>query len=124
MQAEPVPQERTMLADRTPQRFVSRGPALSLAVHVAICLLLAIWAYRTPRVAPFRLPGTAKGLTLLTYYSPGSSKPAASDSIVHSRHSKSNVSSGSRTEVANPVPPEPPQADAGTGNTTESGIGE
>ncbi len=113
-----------MLTAPTPRRFRAQGPMLSVATHAAILLAIVIWMHRTPRIATFRLPGTTKGLTLLTYYSPGSRKPAASDSIVHSRQSKSNARSGSRTELAKPVPPEPPQADAGTGNTTESGIGE
>src|ERR1700722_6169466 len=115
-----------MLADPNsrPPRLNSQGPILSLAVHAAVFLVFALLAYRTPRIAPFRLPGTAKGLTLLTYYSPGSRKPAASDSIVHSKQTKINAKSGSRTDIAKPVPPEPPQADAGTGNTTESGLGE
>ena len=113
-----------MLTAPTPRRFRAQGPMLSVATHAAILLAIAVWMHRTPTIATFRLPGTAKGLTLLTYYSPGSRKPAASDSIVHSRQTKINATSGSRTDVAKPVPPEPPQADAGTGNTTESGIGE
>jgi protein TonB len=113
-----------MLTAPTPRRFRAQGPMLSVAFHVAIFLAIAIWMHRTPSIATFRLPGTTKGLTLLTYYSPGSRKPAASDSIVHSKQSKSNARSGSRTDVAKPVPPESPQADAGTGNTTESGLGE
>jgi protein TonB len=117
-------QERTMLTAPTPRRFRAQGPMLSVAAHAAILLAIAVWMHRTPTIATFRLPGTTKGLTLLTYYSPGSRKPAASDSIVHSKQSKSNARSGSRTDVAKPVPPESPQADAGTGNTTESGLGE
>ena len=113
-----------MLTAPTPRRFRAQGPMLSVATHAAILLAIVIWIHLTPRIAPFRLPGTARGLTLLTYYSPGSRKPAASDSIVHSRQSKINAKSGSRSDVAKPVPPEPPQADAGTGNTTESGLGE
>jgi protein TonB len=97
---------------------------LSVAAHAAILVAVVVWIHRIPRIATFRLPGTARGLTLLTYYSPGSRKPAASDSIVHSRQNKNNARSASRTEVAKPTPPEPPQADVGTGNTTESGIGE
>lgn len=114
-----------MLADLNPrfQRRSSRGPALSIAVHAAIILAFAVWIHRTPRIAPFRLPGTAKGLTLLTYYSPGSRKPVASDSSVHSRQTR-KATSAHRKTVSEPTPPQPPQADAGTGNTTESGIGE
>jgi protein TonB len=114
-----------MLADLNPklQRRGSRGPVLSIAVHAAIILAFAIWMHRTPRIASFRLPGTAKGLTLLTYYSPGSRKPVASDSSVHSRQTR-NATSGHRKTISEPTPPQPPQADAGIGNTTESGIGE
>jgi protein TonB len=113
-----------MLADHTPERLSSRGPALSVAVHAAIFLLLTIWAYRTPRVAHFRLPGTAKGLTLLTYYSPGSSKPSATDSPVRSKRTKDAKTETRKAVVETPAPPAPPRADAGAGNTTESGLGE
>lgn len=114
-----------MLADPNsrPPRLNSQGPILSLAVHAAVFLVFALLAYRTPRIAPFRLPGTAKGLTLLTYYSPGSSKPSATDATVHSKRTKS-VRTESRKDVDTPTPPAPPRADAGTGNTTESGLGE
>jgi periplasmic protein TonB len=114
-----------MLADLNPrpQRCTSRGPALSIAVHAAIILAFMVWIHRTPRIAPFRLPGTAKGLTLLTYYSPGSRKPVASDSSAHSKEIRKEKS-GHRKTVSEPTPPEPPHADSGTGNTTESGIGE
>lgn len=114
-----------MLADLgpSPRQWKLQGPALSVAIHVTVVLAMAVWIYRTPRVAPFKLPGTTHGLTLLTYYSPGSRKPAATDSTVHSRQTK-EAKTRNRSEVAKPAPPEPPHADAGTGNTTESGIGE
>jgi protein TonB len=114
-----------MLADLgpTPRRLKLQGPVLSVAIHAVIIFAIAVWMHRTPRIAPFRLPGTAKGLTLLTYYSPGSRKPAATDSTVHSKQTKEAKTHRHR-EVAKPAPPEPPHADAGTGNTTESGIGE
>jgi protein TonB len=112
-----------MLANPTPSRFRPRGPALSLAAHAAIILASAFWTYRTPHVAPFRLPGTPKGLTQLTYYSPGSFKPSATDSPVRSRQAK--IAKTERRKVAEaPTPPAPPAADAGTGNATESGVGE
>jgi protein TonB len=114
-----------MLADLgpTPRRFKLQGPVLSVAIHITIILAVAAWIYRTPRIAHFKLPGTAHGLTVLTYYSPGSRRPAASDSVVHSKQIKEGKARG-RKEVATPAPPEPPHADPGTGNTTESGIGE
>src|SRR3954453_1842587 len=114
-------QEHTMLADLNARshRMPSRGPVLSIAVHAAIVLAFIVWMHRTPHVEPFRLPGTAKGLTLLTYYSPGSRKPVASDSSVHAKQVR-NEKSGHRKVISEPAPSEPPQADAGTGNTTES----
>ena len=115
-----------MLADPNsrPSRLKPQGPILSLAVHAALFLAFALLAYRTPRIAPFRLPGTAKGLTLLTYYSPGSSKPSATDATVHSKRTKNARTESRKAVVDTPAPPAPPSADAGTGNTTESGLGE
>jgi periplasmic protein TonB len=111
-----------MLADATPRRFKPQGPILSVAIHAVIFLFLAVWAHHTLRVAPFRLPGTAKGLTLLTYYSPGSSKPSATDSPVRSKRTKT-ATTETRKIADTPTPPAPPRADAGAGNTTESGLG-
>ena len=115
-----------MLADPNsrPPRLNSRGPVLSVAVHATLFLLFGIWTYHTPRVAPFRLPGTAKGLTLLTYYSPGSTKPSATDATVHSKRTKTSRTESRKAVVDTPTPPAPPRADSGTGNTTESGLGE
>jgi len=113
-----------MLADlNSGPPFRSKSPLLSVAVHAATILLLVVWAHHLPRIAPFRLPGTAKGLTLLTYYSPGSSKPSATDSPVRSKRTKT-AKTESRKIADTPTPPAPPRADAGAGNTTESGLGE
>jgi periplasmic protein TonB len=113
-----------MLANPTPQRFSSPGPVLSMAVHAILFLAFVIGAYHTPRVALFRLPGTTKGITLLTYYSPGSSKPSATDSPVRTRRTRDAKIQSRKAVADTPTPPAPPRADAGTGNTTESGLGE
>lgn len=115
-----------MLADphsRQP-RLNPQGPVFSVVVHAAIILAVTVWIYRTPRIAPFRLPGTAKGHTLLTYYSPGSSKPSATDSPVRSKRTKDAKSESRKAVVETAVPPAPPHADAGIGATTDSGLGE
>jgi protein TonB len=96
---------------------------LSIAVHATLLLAIAVWMHRTPRIAPFKLPGTARGLTLLTYYSPGSRKPSATDSPVRSART-TNAKAESRKPADKPAPPQPPPADAGTASTTESGLGE
>jgi protein TonB len=119
-------EERTMPPASGPgfRRFSSHGPVLSVAVHATILLAIAIWMHHVPRIAPFKLPGTARGLTLLTYYSPGSRKPSATDSPVRTNHT-TNRKIGRQREVADkPTPPQPSHADAGTGNTSESGLGE
>jgi protein TonB len=113
-----------MLADLNRRsRLSARGPALSIAAHAVIILAVAIEIHHAPRIAHFRLPGTAKGLTLLTYYSPGSRKPVASDSSVRTKQNL-NRKSGLRKTISQPTPLEPPHADPGTGNTNESGLGE
>jgi protein TonB len=119
-------EERTMPSEPGTRfrRYSLHGPALSVTVHAAILLALAVWMHRTVRVAPFKLPGTPHGLTLLTYYSPGSRKPSATDSPVRTNHA-TNMKTGRKREVADkPTPPQPTPADAGTGNTTESALGE
>jgi periplasmic protein TonB len=106
------------------RRLCSQGPLLSVAVHAAILLAIGVSMHSTPRIAPFKLPGTARGLTLLTYYSPGSRRPSATDSPVRTnRNSETKI--GRKREVAdNPASAQPPRADAGTGNTSESALGE
>ncbi len=50
-----------------------KGELLSIAVH--LCLLLTLFGglSRSAKVmAPYRLPGTAQGVSVLTYFSPGS----------------------------------------------------
>lgn len=101
----------------------SRGLMLSVVTHAAIFLALVIGIHRAAPVVSFRLPGTAHGVTLLTWYSPGNQKPIASDTSVHSKKVRSEKPSH-RKAADQPTPPAPPHADAGPGNTTESGIGE
>jgi protein TonB len=113
-----------MLADLNRKlRLSPRGPVFSIAAHAVIILAVAIEIHHAPRIAPFRLPGTAKGLTLLTYYSPGSRKPAASDASVYTKQNR-NQKSRQRRMVSEPTPPEPPHSDPGIGNSSESGLGE
>ena len=101
----------------------SRGPLLSVAIHALLFFAIAGWIHRTARIAPFKLPGTAHGLTLLTYYSPGSRKPSATDSPLRSNRSR-DAKHESQKAVDRPAPPEPPRAAAGTRSTAESGLGE
>ena len=105
------------------RRLTSQGPLFSIAVHAALLLAIAVWIHRMPRIAPFKLPGTARGLTLLTYYSPGSLKPSATDSPVRSARTMARKTER-RKAADKPAPAQPTPSDAGTGSTTESGLGE
>ena len=116
-----------MLAEfdaRSP-RFLPRGALLSVAVHAACLLVIAVWAYRAPPVAHFKLPGTERGINVLTYYSPGSRQPSKMTPTL--RHNPiRDAKLHTRTDAAKPAPTsaEPPKADAGSGNAAESGVGE
>src|SRR5689334_24948456 len=93
------------------RRLSPHGPLLSVAVHAAILLAIAIWLHRTPRIAPFKLPGTARGLTLLTYYSPGSRKLSATDSPVRTNRTSETKTGRKREIVDKAAPPQPPRTD-------------
>ncbi len=55
---------------------VNRTVVLSAVVHLSLLLALVAVVNRAPAVAPYRLPGTARGVHLLTYYSAGAVAPA------------------------------------------------
>jgi hypothetical protein len=75
------------------RRFSSHGPVLSVGMHAAILLVVAVWMHHIPRIAPFKLPGTARGLTLLTYYSPGSRKLSGPHQPRHKREGRKKARS-------------------------------
>jgi protein TonB len=76
-------------------------------------------------MAPYRLPGTAQGVTVLTYYQAGSRQPVASETL-HKNPEKTKA-----TPLPVPVPSlpklAPPQdagSQAGLENSAQSGLGE
>ncbi len=107
------------------ERSISRSTLLSAAAHATVLLVIVVLAHITPRIAPFKLPGTAKGATVLTYYSPGSQRHASSD--VRKRLA---VSKPVRPAVQEPAPkvestmPAASNADPGQGTTPESSMGD
>lgn len=105
--------------------FRHRGKLLSLAVHAGLFLFLFGGLRVSSRMAPLRLPGTAQGVTLLTYYSPGSAQP------VRSEMPEKKLLTAKAPPQKFPVPglakAEPAReagAQAGVGSTVQSGLGE
>lgn len=102
-----------------------RGELLSGAAHLCVLLCLVGGIRLSPRVVPMRLPGTALGVTPLTFYSPGSFRPLKSDSELKSRKKTAPAPVAHPVEVApEPIRPQPQQAETGTSAAEKSGLGE
>ena len=102
-----------------------RGGLVSAAVHLVLLLCLLSGARWSARVVPYRLPGTALGVTPLTYYSPGSYQPVMS-ATPHKNPEQFRSSPA-------PIPvPSAPKLDSsnlagtqpGVGSSAQSGLGE
>lgn len=103
-----------------------RGGLLSATAHLALlfCILGGIrWS---PKVAPFRLPGSKQGVTTLTYYSPGSYRPVTSEAPVHSPEKAKTAPTlqPARSTAPKPEETQPAQAEVGVGDAAKSGVGE
>lgn len=108
------------------QRSVGTA-AVSAVVHVVVVLaLVGVWK-QSQKIAPFKLPGTAQGTRLLTYYAAGSPPHAVSDLQTKE---KPKVEETSTTHAAIEAPKlkkveaAAPAAAVGTGNSADSGLGE
>jgi periplasmic protein TonB len=118
-----------MLSFLTPTKVESpryKGPLLSAAGHLALGLLLVGGVgISAPKIAPYRLPGTALGVSTLTYYSPGSPQLLTSESPSKSREKKHSVASVKHTEDAPQLArAQQPQTEVGVGTSARSGLGE
>jgi len=102
-----------------------RGELLSVAAHLALLLCFVGGTGRFASVTPYRLPGTAKGVTLLTYYAPGSARPVASDTPLKSPDkSKSAPALRPVPSLPQPVLAHAAQTQPGVGTSSQSGLGE
>ena len=102
-----------------------RGELLSVTAHLCVLLCLVGSIRLSPSVAPMRLPGTALGVTPLTFYSPGSFRPLKSDSQLKSRKKTTPTPVAHPVEQApEPVRPQAEQAETGTSAAEKSGLGE
>ena len=103
----------------------SRSTLLSTLAH-AVVLFLAFGVLHTSHIAPFKLPGTAHGLTMLTYYAAGSPPHAVSD--IPEKAPVKQKADTSHAALTLPMPkPKPlaaPATQDGTGNSSDDGLGE
>ena len=104
---------------------VWRGPVISLGVHAAVMVCVLATLHRAPRIMPYKLPGTANGVRLLTYYSPGSPKHAESE-IAAKKSTAENATVVARLAVKGrkPVAAKAASADTGSGDSSLNGVGE
>ena len=93
-----------------------RGQLLSVAAHIALLLIVVGGVARSSRLVPYRLPGTAMGVSTLTYYSPGSPQLVSSDSAAKS------VAKAKAAQTLKHSP-EAPKVEVGQVEKTETGIG-
>ena len=105
--------------------MTQRSTFVSLGIHATLLLaLLGVW-HAAPKVAPYKLPGTSHGLSLLTYYSPGGKETSSSE-----LPTKKAVVTESLSHLPAPItaPKQKaeaaPKTDAGIGNASESGLGD
>ena len=101
-----------------------RPGAVSAVAHVAVLLVLGGLLRGTPKIAPYKLPGTTQGTTLLTYYAAGSLERSANQ-IVAKMVDKPKLLAPAQS-AAKPVLPAaaPPSQDTGAGHAAESGLGD
>ena len=101
-----------------------RSILVSIAAHASLALLLVRGISHSAQIKPYRLPGTAQGVSYLTYYAPGSSHPIQSNTPVKSKE-KPRPTPSKHDDVQPPAQAKSePDTKAGTGNASDSGLGE
>jgi protein TonB len=103
-----------------------KSELLSIAVHLCVVLCFVGSFGRSSAVlTPYRLPGTEKGISLLTYYSPGSLQQVSTKEPIKSpEKTKSAPAIRLGLKVSRPVQSEAAQSQAGIGTSAQSGLGE
>ena len=116
---------RPFFSRLTTQLSERRSQLVSIAIHgAALLFLLGDVIPHSPSVKPYRLPGTEKGNTLLTYYAPGSAHPAMAAAELKSRQKAKPAVSDKHTLEAPKTQSSEPASQAGAGVAAESGLGE
>jgi protein TonB len=110
---------------RGPKRRLSQPQIVSVAVHLLILLAVAGVFHRSPRIAPYKFPGTAQGVQLLTYYAAGSRKAATSE-LVAKAPEKAKLAAPVHVGASQAKPAEVQlsRAETGSSNAAQSGLGD
>lgn len=118
-----------MVNETQPGRSASwrdrNGITLSVAIHVAAVIAVAVTLRGYTRFAVYKLPGTADGVQSLTYYSPGSSQSVPSQIAAKavkqptSTLSPHRVADEAKLDIATPTGPE-----RGVASSGQSGLGD
>jgi len=103
-----------------------QGQFVSAALHGCLILLIVGGVVRSgPVIAPYKLPGTAQGVSALTFYAPGSYHPIHADAPLKSEAKVKPAT------VPTPTPKKPQveasqqiQSQQGLGLAAQSGLGE
>ena len=102
-----------------------RRDGLSAAIHLGVILAVVGAFHRSPKLAPYRLPGTHEGVRFLAYYSPGGPPQPESEVVVQKVPEKTAVAAlHSAAAVPKPVEKQAPAAESGSGAAAQSGRGE
>jgi len=114
-----------MQPDRNASQLNRNGIGWSVAVHALLLLTIAGVLHHTPKIAPYRFPGTAYGTDLLTYYAPGSTRMAQSDLPTRAA-AKPKPSTVVHSAAAAPAPDAAASAiaDRGIASSGQSGLGD
>jgi protein TonB len=115
---------RPFLSQITARFSERKSQFVSIAVHVAAILFVLDGVHPTARIKPYRLPGTDKGDTLLTYYAPGSFHPIKTAAEFKSQAKAKPVAKPKQTLEAPKVQTSEPASKTGVGAAAESGLGE
>jgi len=120
--------QTTLLNTPPPQpRKPLRSSAVSIALHLAVLLAITGVLHRTAHIAPYRLPGTTKGVSYLTFYSAGS-PPHAESTLTAKKPATHRATPTPHTTPApppeKPAEPQSPHVDPGASNSALSGIGQ
>jgi protein TonB len=115
---------RPFLTRITKQFAERKSQLVSIAIHIALIFCFVDGIHHSVQIKPYRLPGTDKGDTLLTYYAPGSFHPIKSAAELKSREkAKPTAKPKQSLEAPKPQTSEP-ATQAGVGSAAESGLGE
>lgn len=94
----------------------SRAQFLSVAAHLALLVVVVGGVGHSAKIVPYRLPGTAMGVSTLTYYSPGSPQLVASENAAQKQAKTKAVQTLKHA-------PEAPRVETGQVSKAETGIG-